>query len=227
MSKSSKRFGELKGKVDKEKKYSLDEAIKLLKETANVKFDSSVEVHAKLSIDPKKGDQIVRASVTLPHGTGKTKKVAAFVTEQKVKEAKEAGADIFGGKELIEQIKKDGKCDFDVTVAMPEIMKDLAVIAKTLGQKGLMPNPKTGGVTNDIKKAVEEIKKGKSDFKNDDSANVHLMVGKVSLSDVQLKEDIETFLHAVKKAKPEAVKSTYIQSVSIASTMGPGIKIQM
>src|SRR3989339_509213 len=168
----SKRFKEAKKAVSITESYSVEEAVKMLKETSKVKFDASVEAHIKLGIDPKKSDQLVRTSVNLPFGTGKTKKVAAFVTPDKEKDAKAAGADLVGGKELIEQIKKDGKCDFDVAVAMPEMMKDLAVIAKTLGQKGLMPNPKSGTVTPDIKKTVEELSKGKAVFKNDDSGNV-------------------------------------------------------
>jgi len=225
--KHSKRFTELKSKVDKDKLYPLSEAVKLVRETSGLKFDASVEVHVKLGIDPKKGDQIVRSSVVLPHGTGKTKKIAAFVTPGKEKEAREAGADLVGGKELIEQIKKDGKCDFEVAVAVPEIMKDLAVIAKTLGQKGLMPNPKVGTVTPNVKQAIEEIKKGKADFKNDDSGNLHIMVGKVSFEENKLTENIEAFLEAVKKAKPDSIKGTYLRGVTIASSMGPGIRVQL
>ncbi|MBU1131610.1 50S ribosomal protein L1 [Patescibacteria group bacterium] len=226
MSKKSKRYQEAKAKVNADQSYPLDEAIKLLKETSKVKFDASVEVHVKLGINPKKGDQIIRSAVTMPHGTGKTKKIAAFVTPAKEKEAKAAGADVVGGKELIEQIKKDGKIDFEVAVAEPAMMKDLAVIAKTLGQKGLMPNPKTGTVTPDVKKAVEELKKGKANFKNDDTANIHLMIGKVSFPEEQLKENFQTFMEALKKAKPDSVKGAYIKSITLASSMGPGIKVQ-
>ena len=227
MSKTSKRFKEVSQKVDRSKVYFLDEALKLLKETSTVKFDASVEAHIRLGIDIKKSEQTVRASVVLPHGTGKAKKVAAFVLADKEKEAKLAGADIIGGKDLIEKIKKDGKCDFEVAVAVPEIMKDLAVIAKTLGQKGLMPNPKTGTVTSDIKKAVSELKKGKQNYKNDDSGNVHLMLGKTSFSEEQLKENFMAFLDSLKKSKPESLKGTFIRSITIASSMGPGIKVQI
>lgn len=225
--KRSKRYREAKEKINAEQTYSLEEAVKLVKETSQTKFDASVEVHVKLGIDPKKGDQVVRASVILPHGTGKSKKIVAFVTLAKEKEAKEAGAEIVGGKELIENIKKDGKCDFDVAVAAPDIMKDLAVIAKILGQKGLMPNPKVGTVTPDIKKIIGEIKKGKTDFKNDDTANLHVMVGKVSFSADQLKENITAFMDVVKRTKPENFKGTFIRSVVIASSMGPGIKVKI
>jgi large subunit ribosomal protein L1 len=225
MSKLSKRFKEVKAKVNKEQLYSLNEAVKLIKETSKVKFDASVEVHIHLGIDPQKGEQVVRGSVNFPHGTGKTIKVAAFVTPQKEKEAKEAGAEVVGGKLLIEQIKKDGKVDFDIAIAEPAIMKELAPIAKTLGQKGLMPNPKSGTVTADIKKTIEELRKGKANFKNDDTGNLHLMVGKVSFTEAQLKENILAFLEAVKKAKPEGIKGIYLKSVTICSTMGPGIKV--
>lgn len=227
MSKHSKRYQNAQTKVENNKVYILAEAIKLLKETAGVKFDASVEVHLRLGIDPQKGEQTVRGSVVLPHGSGKTKKVAAFVTPDKEKEAKEAGADMVGGKDLIEKIKKDGKCDFDVAVAVPEIMKEMAAVAKTLGQKGLMPNPKTGTVTSNLKQVIAEIKKGKIDFKNDDAGNLHAMVGKVSFTEENLVANIQAFLEAVKKAKPDGVKGTYFLSATVCSTMGPGIKIQL
>jgi len=223
----SKRFKEVKKLVSSAEGYSVEDAVKMLKETSKVKFDASVEAHIRLGIDPKKSDQLVRASVNLPFGTGKVKRVAAFVASDKEKEAKEAGADLVGGKELIEKIKKDGKCDFDVAVAMPEMMRDLAVIAKTLGQKGLMPNPKTGTVTPNIKQAIEEIKKGKVDFKNDDTGNIHALIGKVSFSEENLKANIEAFLDAVKKARPDGAKGTYLASVTLASSMGPGIKLKI
>ena len=223
----SKRYQALKAKIDQNKVYSLDEAIKLLKETGSVKFDASVEAHLRLGIDIKKSEQTVRGSVVMPHGTGKKKIVAAFVTPDKEKEAREAGAEIVGGKELIEKIKKDGQCDFAVAVAVPEIMKEMAAIAKTLGQKGLMPNPKVGTVTPNIKQVIAEIKKGKIDFKNDDTGNVHAMVGKVSFAESDLKENLEAFLEAVKKAKPDGVKGTYFLSATVCSAMGPAIKLKV
>jgi large subunit ribosomal protein L1 len=212
-------------KVERNKKYPLAEAIKLLKETSKVKFDSSVEIHVRLGIDPKKSDQSIRGMVVLPHGSGKKLKIAAFVTPAKEKEAKEAGAEVIGNKELIEKIKTSGKCDFDIAVAEPTLMKDLAVIARILGQKGLMPNPKSGTVTLEIKKTIEELKKGKVSFKNDDTGNVHIMVGKVSFEDNKLKENIEVFLEALKKLRPESTKGVFIQSVVLSTTMGPGIRI--
>lgn len=227
MSKTSKRFKEAKAKVDSNKLYPLLDAIKLVKETSTVKFDSSLEVHLRLGIDPKKTDQAVRASFMLPNGSGKTKKIAAFVTADKEKEALAAGADIVGGKDLIERIKKDSKCDFEIAIAVPEIMRDLSAIAKILGQKGLMPNPKVGTVTADVKKAIEEIKKGKVDFKSDDGGNIHIMAGKTSFPENNLKENILAFLEAVKKVKPDSVKGTYLVSMVISSSMGPGIKVQL
>ncbi len=225
MAKLSKRMKAVREKVDSKKVYSLEEAVKILKETSSVKFDSSVEVHVALGIDPKKGDQIVRSTVVLPHGNGKTKRVAAFTTH--TKEAKEAGADIIGDEEFMAEIKKTGKCDFDVAVATPEIMPKLAVIAKILGQKGLMPNPKSGTISPDVKKMIEEIKKGKETFKNDDSANVHLSVGKVSFDEAKIIENINTFVDSVKKAKPAGYKGTYIRTIAISSTMGPGLKVSV
>ncbi len=223
----SKRVKANKEKVDKNKLYSLSDAIKLVKETANIKFDSSVEVHIRLGIDSKKGDQAIRSTVSLPHGIGKSKKIAAFVSPKKEKEAREAGAHLVGGLSLIEEIKKSGKCDFEIAVCEPDLMKDLAQIAKILGPKGLMPNPKTGTVTKEIKKTIEDLGKGLVDFRNDDSANLHLMVGKVSFNEEQLKENIEAFLEGLKKLKPESVKGSFIKSISICSTMGPGIRVSL
>lgn len=223
----SKRMQTAKAVIEKGKDYLLEEAIALSKETSKVKFDASLEIHARLGIDPKKTDQIVRGSVDLPHGTGKKIRVAAFVGPDKENEAKEAGADVFGGKDLIEQIKKDSKCDFDVAVASPDIMKDLASIARTLGQKGLMPNPKTGTVTADIKKIISQLKAGKANYRSDDTANVHLAIGKMSFTNDQLKGNILAFVDSLKKAKPETAKGSYIQSVYICASMGPSIKIDV
>ncbi len=225
MTKLSKRMKAIKEQVDTKKIYTLEEAVKVLKSTSNVKFDASVEVHVALGIDPKKGEQIVRSTVVLPNGNGKTKRLIAFTT--KVDEAKSAGADIIGDEEYIEKIRKDGKCDFDVAVATPEMMAKLAPIAKILGQKGLMPNPKSGTIDADVKKMVTEVKQGKESFKNDDSANVHLSVGKISFDDAKLIENIQSFIDAVKKAKPATLKSSYIKSVAISSTMGPGLKVSL
>lgn len=199
----------------------------LIKGVAQVKFDASVEVHAKLGIDPKKGDQIVRASVVLPHGTGKKVKVAAFVTEDKVKVAKEAGADLVGAETLIEEIKKTNKTDFDVAVTTPDMMPKLAVIAKILGQKGLMPNPKTGTIGPDLKKMITELKQGKVSYKNDDTSNIHLSIGKVSFEEKKLVENFQIFFDSLKKAKPQSIKGTYIKSLYLTSSMGPSIKLSI
>ena len=215
----------LRAKVDQNKVYSLDEAIKLAKETSVVKFDASLEVHANLGIDPKKGEQQIRATVVLPHGTGKTKKVAAFVSPEKEKEAKDAGADFVYGEEQIKKIKDTNKIEFEVAVTTPDMMHKLALIAKVLGPKGLMQNPKTETVGPNIKKMVEELKKGKITFKNDDTANVHQIIGKISFAEAQLKENLIAFLDALKKAKPSTSKGAYIKSLTLCTSMGPAIRI--
>lgn len=212
---------------DKMKVYSIEEAIALTKKLSKTKFDASVEVHFRLGIDPRKGDQQVRSAVSLPHGTGKTVRVAAFVSSDKEKEAKAAGADLVGSEDLIAEIKKTEKTDFDVAVAEPVIMKNLAQIAKILGTRGLMPSPKNETVTSNPVKAIEELKKGKVSFKNDDTANIHVVIGKVSFDNEKLIENYQTLFDAIKKAKPSSSKGTYIKNISISSSMGPGIKVQI
>ena len=218
-----------RGVVEKEKEYSLEEALTFIKGNALAKFDESVEVHFKLGINPKKGEEQVRSSAVLPHGVGRSKKVAV-ITTAKATEAKEAGADLIGGEELIEEIKTGKKVagvDFDVVVATPEVMPKLATIAKILGPKGLMPNPKTETVTSKIKEVVEALKKGsKVSFKNDDSGNVHQVIGKASFEVAQLKENYQAVLDVIQKVKPETMKGRYIQSIAVCSTMGPGIAIK-
>ncbi len=225
--KRSKRYQSLTKKVDKNKEYELEEALNLVKETGIAKFDASVEVHINLGINPKKSDQQVRTAFTLPNGTGKTKKIAAFVPPEKEKEAREAESDIVGGEELINQIKISGKIDFELAVAAPEMMPKMALIAKILGPRGLMPSPKNETITTNLKKTIGELKKGKVDFKNDDTGNIHQVIGKVSFSKNQLLENYNALINALKKAKPSAAKGTFIKSVSIASSMGPGIKIKL
>ena len=222
--KIGKRLKNFKAKIDNTKVYTVEEAVKLVKETAVAKFDTTIEAHASLGIDPKKGEQIVRASVNLPHGSGKKVRIAAFVPEVDVKKAKDAGASVAGGETLIEEIKKTGKCDFDIAVTVPDMMKNLASIARVLGQKGLMPNPKTGTIGTDIVKMIEELQKGKVSYKNDDTANVHLAIGKASYTEQQISENFQAFVDSLKKAKP-AMKGTYIKSVHLSSTMGPSIKV--
>jgi len=217
----------LVAKIDKTKFYSLDEAIALIKETANTKFDSTVEIHVRLGIDPKKSDQQIRATVALPHGTGKSKKIAAFVGPNDEKAAKEAGADLIYTEEEIKRLKDTGKVDFEIAVATAEMMPKMAVVAKVLGPKGLMPSPKTETVGTDVKKMISELKKGKAAFKNDDGANLHLGIGKASFSAAQLKENIEAFLDVLRKAKPNSAKGTYLKNVYLTSSMGPSVKVSV
>ncbi len=224
----SKRYKELKTQVDSKKTYSPEEAIELVKKTATTKFDSSVEVHVRLGIDPKKGEQMVRGTTTLPHGTGKTKKVAVFTTSpDKEKEAKDAGADLIGGEELVSQIVSTGKCDFDIAVATPDMMPKMAKAAKVLGPKGLMPSPKNDTVTAKVKETVAALKKGKVAFKNDDTANVHQVIGKASFASAQLVENFSALMDALRRAKPSSSKGTYLISVTLTSTMGPAVKVQL
>lgn len=223
--KKSKRMTEAESKVDKNKFYSLDEALTLIKEISKTKFDESIEAHVRVGIDPAKGEQQIRVNVVLPHGAGKVKKVAVFTDNEA--EAKESGADIYGGKELIEKIKNTGVLDFDIAVASPEIMRDMASIAKILGPKGLMPSPKNETVSKNIKKSVEELKKGKITFKNDETANIHQFIGKVSWDLVKLTENYNTFMEALKKAKPSGIKGAYITQIVLCSSMGPGVKISV
>lgn len=210
---------------DKLKAYPIEEALELAKKLSKTKFDASVEVHFRLGIDPKKGDQQIRTAVSLPHGTGKTVKVAAFVSPDKEKEVKAAGADIVGGDDLIAEIKKTEKTDFQVAVAEPAMMKNLAQIAKILGTRGLMPSPKNETVTPNPAQAVAELKKGKVSFKNDDTGNIHVVIGKISFDINKLIENFNTILESVKKAKPVKSKGVYIKNISISSSMGPGLKV--
>lgn len=224
---TSKRFEEAKKLIDPKKVYTREEAVELAKKTSTVKFDASVEVHLRLGIDPSKGDQQIRSTIIFPHSVGTSKKVAAFVASDKEKEAKDAGADIVGGEEMIEEIKKTGKINFDVAVATPDMMPKLAKVAKVLGPKGLMPNPKTETVGPNVKKMVEELKKGKLTFKNDDTANIHQIIGKTSLDTEALLENLNAFLEAVQKAKPASAKGIYIHNASLSTSMGPGIKFEI
>ncbi len=221
----SQRYDEANKLIDPNKYYSAGDAIDLLKKTATTKFDASVELHFKLGIDPKKGDQQVRGSIDLPHGTGKSKKVAVFCGPDKEKEAKDAGAEIVGGKEIIEQIKNTGKFDFEVAVATPEMMRYLAAVAKILGPKGVMPSPKNETVTEKIGPTVAQLKKGKITFKNDDTANVHLMIGKASFEKSKLVDNLNACMDAVKKAKPSSSKGVYIKTAVLNATMSPAINL--
>ena len=227
MPKLAKRVKANNELVVKDKVYSVEEAIELAKKTANTKFVGSLEVHVRVGIDPKQTDQSVRGTASLPHGTGKLKRVAAFVTDSKEKEAKEAGATLVGGEDLIKTIKETEKIDFDVAIAEPAMMPKLALIAKILGPKGVMPNPKTGTVGPNIGQMVKEIAGGKVNFKNDDSGNIHQIIGKSNFESKQLLENFKAFYDAVVHAKPAALKGQYIMSVSMNSTMGPGIRTKI
>ena len=224
MPKQGKRYTTNATKVEP-KTYGLSEAITLLQSFEKAKFDESIEIHLRLGIDPKQGEQQVRGTVVLPHGAGRIKRVAVFAEGEAEIKAKEAGADIVGGKELIEKIGQTGKIEFDVAIATPDMMRELAKVAKILGPKGLMPSPKNETVTTNVSKAVEELKKGKIAFRNDDTGNVHQVVGKLSFTAEQLAANITTFMDAVKRAKPASSKDTYLGSVTLTTTMGPGIRL--
>ncbi|MDI6778445.1 MAG: 50S ribosomal protein L1 [Patescibacteria group bacterium] len=212
--------------ISENKIYSISEAIAEVKKNAKAKFDESVEVHARLAIDASKSDQQVRGVAELPHGTGKKVKIAVFTSTQK-KEAEEAGADLVGGEELIEKIRTSGKMDVNIAIATPEMMPRLATIAKILGPKGLMPNPKNKTVTPKVKEVIESLKKGRADFKSDNSGNVHQMIGKVSYDPEKLEENFESFMGALKKTKPDAAKGKFVKGVSVCSTMGKAVKVKI
>ncbi len=220
-----KKYQEAVKLIDPKKSYPLPEALELVKKTSRATFDATVELHLKLGIDPKKGEQQVRGTVNFPHGTGKTKRVAAFVGADREREAREAGADLVGGEELIAEIGSKEKIDFDVAVASPDMMPKLAKIAKILGPRGLMPNPKTDTVGTNVKKMIEELKRGKASFKTDDTGNVHLAIGKVSMETAALEENLTTALEVIKRAKPASSKGVYMQNAVVTSSMGPAIKI--
>ena len=223
--KKGKKYVEASKKVDKNTLYTKEEAVKLVKETATAKFDSTVEVAIKLNLDTKKADQQLRGSFVLPNGTGKTKKVLVIAKGEAANAAKNAGADYVGDTDMIEKIQNENWFDFDVIVATPDMMAQLGRIGRVLGPKGLMPNPKTGTVTMNTAKAVEDIKKGMVSYKTDSFGNVHTIIGKVSFTDEQLLENLTYVFNTIVKAKPSTVKGNYIENISVASTMGPGIKL--
>jgi len=222
----SKKYQEAFKALEKDKVYELDEAVELLPKTSFVKFDPSVEVHINLNVDPKQADQNVRATVVLPNSSGKSQRVAVLAPAAKQKEAKDAGADVVGEDKLLEDIKK-GKFDFEILVATPDKMADLGKYAKELGPKGLMPNPKSGTVTNDLAKTVKELKGGRIEFRTDQYGIIHQAVGKLSLKPTELRANIEALLKAVRQAKPEAVRGTYIEKVSLTTTMGPALRVKL
>jgi large subunit ribosomal protein L1 len=219
-----KKYLEFLKKIDKEKLYSPLEAIRLLKEGAIARFDETVEMHLRLGVDPRKADQQVRGTVVLPHGTGKTVRVAVFAEGEKAREAEEAGADFVGAQELIQKVEK-GWFDFDVAVATPDQMRHIGKLGRLLGPRGLMPNPKAGTVTFDVGKAVQEIKRGKIEYRTDKYGLIHLPIGKVSFDERKLIENYATVLEEILRAKPAAAKGRYLKSITLATTMSPGIKI--
>lgn len=224
MKKRGKNYQEAVKLVDRTKQYDIAEAITLLKEASKAKFDETVEVAYRLGVDPKKAEENIRGAVVLPHGTGKTQRVLVFAKGDKVKEAEAAGADYIGDADVIAKIN-DGWFDFDVIVATPDMMAEVGKLGRVLGPKGLMPNPKTGTVTFEVEKAVNDIKAGKVEYRVDKSSNLHVPIGKISFEDDKLVENFTTIMDTIVKAKPQSSKGVYLQNVVVTSTMGPGIKI--
>lgn len=224
MPKRGKKYVEAAKLYDKMQEYNLDEAVSLLKKTAVAKFDETIELHARLGIDSRHADQQVRGTVVLPNGTGKTVRVAVFAKGAKVQEALDAGAD-FAGEDLVDKVANEGWFDFDTAIATPDMMGQVGKIGRVLGPRGLMPNPKAGTVTMDVATAVKEAKAGKVEYRTDKQNIVHVMVGKASFTEKQLYENLKTILVAIIKAKPASAKGRYLRSVTVASTMGPGIRL--
>jgi large subunit ribosomal protein L1 len=224
MAKKGKKYLEAAKLVDRSQAYAITEAIELAKKTSTVKFDATVEAAFRLGVDPKKADQQIRGAVVLPNGTGKTQRVLVFAKGEKLKEAEAAGADYVGDAEYITKIQQ-GWFDFDVIVATPDMMGEVGKLGRVLGPKGLMPNPKTGTVTFDVTKAVNEIKAGKVEYRVDKSGNIHVPIGKVSFEDQKLVENFNTIFETMMKVKPSAAKGTYMKNVTVSTTMGPGVKV--
>ena len=221
-----KKYKNAASLIEAEKAYALKDAVALAKKTSTTKFDASVEVHLNLGIDPVQADQQLRKTVSLPHGTGKKLRVIAFCGDERVKEAKAAGAIEASSEELVKRIE-GGWMGFDKVVATPDVMKSLGKIAKTLGQKGLMPNPKSGTVTTDIAGVVKDLQGGLVEFRNDKQGNLHNIVGKVSFSEAQLEENIRTYLQAIVEARPAGIKGVYVKSLTLTTSMGPGVKVEI
>jgi large subunit ribosomal protein L1 len=224
--KSGKKFAAAAAQVEA-RPYAIDEAVTLVQKIKFAKFDETVEVHMRLGVDPKHADQMVRGTVVLPHGLGKAKRVLVIATGDKLREAEAAGADIFGGEEMVNRIQSEGWTDFDAVIATPDMMRSVGRLGKILGPRGLMPNPKTGTVTTDVAKAVEETKAGKVEFRVDKTGVIHAPVGKVSFENQKLLENAQTLITAVVKAKPSAAKGKYVKSATVCSTMGPGIALDV
>ena len=226
MKKRSKKYVEALAKVEKGKAYTKEEAVKLVKETSTSSFDGTVEVAIRLNIDTKKADQQLRGAIVLHKGTGKTTKVLVIAKGEKANQAKEAGADYVGDVDMLEKIEKENWFDFDTMIATPDMMPLLGKLGRVLGPKGLMPNPKTGTVTLDVAKAVQEVKAGRVEYRADSFGIIHGVIGKVSFSEEDLMENLNAFVSAILRVKPATVKGDYVKSISIASTMGPGIKVE-
>ena len=226
MKRRSKKYTEALSKIEKNKVYTKEEAIKLVKETSTSSFDGSVEVAMRLNLDTKKADQQLRGAIVLPKGTGKTKKVLVIAKGEKANQAKEAGADYVGDVDMLEKIEKENWFDFDTMIATPDMMPLLGKLGKVLGPKGLMPNPKTGTVTVDVVKAIEEVKAGRVEYRTDSYGNIHGIIGKVSFSDEDLLANLDAFVTHIIKLRPSTVKGDYVKNISVASTMGPGIKVE-
>lgn len=227
MRKKSKKYLQALELIEKGKLYTKEDALELVKKTSTSKFDGSVEVAIKLNLDTRKSDQQLRGAIVLPNGTGKTKKILVLSKTDQAKIAKESGADYVGDMDMIEKIEKESWLDFDVIIATPEMMPMLGKLGKVLGPRGLMPNPKTGTVTTDVKKAIDDIKKGRVEYRTDSYGNVHAIIGKVSFDVNKLVENLDAFIDVIIKSKPSTVKGQYLKSISVAPTMGPGIKLDL
>ncbi len=225
MKKRGKKYLEALNKIEKGKAYTKEEAVRLAKETSVSKFDGSVEVAIRLNLDTKKADQQLRGAIVLPNGTGKTKKVLVIAKGENAKKAEAAGADFVGDVDMLEKIEKENWFGFDVMIATPDMMPLLGKLGKILGPKGLMPNPKTGTVTTDVEKAVNDVKAGRVEYRTDSFGNIHGIIGNTKFTEEQLLQNLEAFMSVIIKAKPATVKGDYIKNISIATTMGPGIKI--
>ncbi|MGY4691833.1 50S ribosomal protein L1 [Salibacterium sp. K-3] len=224
MANRGKKYQDAVKLIDKEQEYNTEEAIELVKKTSIANFDETVEAAVRLGLDPRKNDQQLRGAVVLPHGTGKTQRVLVFAKGDKAQEAEQAGADYVGEEDLVNQVQQ-GWFDFDVVIATPDMMAQVGKLGKILGPKGLMPNPKTGTVTMDVTKAVEEVKAGKVEYRVDKSGNIHAPIGKISFETEKLAENFKALVDALVKAKPAAAKGTYVKNTAVASTMGPGVSV--
>jgi large subunit ribosomal protein L1 len=219
-----KTYREAASQVDHDRLYDPAEAVRLARETSRVKFDATIEAHIRLGVDPRHADQMVRSSVLLPHGTGKTRRIAVFATGEKAREAIEAGADLVGGEDLVKQVQ-NGEINFDVALATPDLMGQVGRLGKILGPRGMMPNPKSGTVTFDIGKAVRDTQGGRIEFRVDRFGIIHVPVGKASFDDDKLRDNLASLMEAIVKAKPSAAKGTYVKTVTVTATMGPGVKV--